>query len=281
MLSIWDGDILRLSEPTARTLGAAGALFAWAAMATSVDAKSTSCWIDHGAVVAPAAFADIAGDFIIDLSRPASALHDTRARADGITAATAFGPLTLAGEHVARFELAVVDLDAETRPFDTVINGVIGWDVLGRYVVELDLRRGRCRLTLVPPHRRRPSVAKGLQMDEVGGAPALPAAISDGLETRAGLFRIDTGQDAVEVADARLSRPKVGKDAAAPIRLRAVSVDGALIEQAPAAVMESPIPGVLGGLGLSVWRGGILRLDPVEGRVIFRSPRQDPPGPRR
>ena len=257
-------------------IGALAALSALAGPATAARAGATPCWIDHGAVVASAAFGDIAGDFIIDLSRPVSALHETRANQDGITGEFARAPLTFAGERIAELNMPVVDLDAQTRPFDTVINGVIGWDVLGRYAVELDLRRGRCRLTLTLPQRgvrRRPNA---LRLVEISAAPALPAAVSDGVDAQTGRFRIDTAQEAVQVAGARLSRPKEGKDASAPVRLRAVSVAGVLVEQVPAAVMEPPDAGVTGSLGLSVWRGGVLRLDPVERQATFRRPDQHP-----
>jgi hypothetical protein len=40
-------------------------------------AGQTRCWVDNGAVIAPAAFGDIAGDFIFDLSAPQSVLHST------------------------------------------------------------------------------------------------------------------------------------------------------------------------------------------------------------
>ncbi|HSZ53092.1 MAG TPA: hypothetical protein VK801_16110 [Caulobacteraceae bacterium] len=265
-----------MGEAIARNLRGLVAACALNCAASDARAGATPCWIDHGAVVAPAAFGDIAGDFIIDLSRSSSALHETRANMAGITAESARAPLSLAGERIADVSLAVVDLDTETRAFDTVINGVIGWDVLGRYAVELDLRNGRCRLSLTSPHHQvRRLAGPALSLVEVGAAPALAAAVSDGVSAREGLFRIDTAHEAVEVAQARLSRPKAGADQATPVRLRAVSVAGALVEQVPAEVMDPAVPGVDGSLGLSVWRGGVLRLDPAERRVTFRSP----PGP--
>ncbi|HEY1929526.1 MAG TPA: hypothetical protein VGG92_18825 [Caulobacteraceae bacterium] len=265
-----------MGEAIARNLRGFAAACALTYAAVDARAGATPCWVDHGAVVAPAAFGDIAGDFIIDLSRSSSALHETRANMAGIITKTAHGPLRLAGKRIADVSLAVVDLDTETRAFDTVINGVIGWDVLGRYAVELDLRKGRCRLSLAAPRRRaRRFAGAALSLVEVGGAPALPAAVSDGVNSQEGLFRIDTAHAAVEVVDARLSRPRSGKDEAAPIRLRAVSVAGALAEQVPAAVMDPPVPGVVGTLGLSVWQGDVLRLDPVERRISVRSPEKD------
>ena len=275
MLAGCETDIRRVYEVIVRGLRAA-ALGVLLSSAGGASAGVTRCWLDHGAVVAPAAFGDIAGDFIIDLSRPASALHDTRANADGITSDVAHRPLALAGERIPDLGLAVVDLDAETRAFDTVINGVIGWDVLGRYAVELDLRGGRCRLRLAPADStvRRPGAS--LRLAPVDGAPAVRAAVTDGVSAREGLFLIDTGQEAVRVAGASLSRPRAGKDKDAPVQLRAASVGGVLVEQVPAAVMNPSAPGVAGALGLSVWRGGVLRLDPVRGRLAFWSPRQDP-----
>jgi hypothetical protein len=261
-------------ETIARGLSGAAVLCALLAPAFA-RAGVTRCWLDHGAVVAPAAFGDIAGDFIIDLSRPVSALHATRANMDGITADAARRPLTLAGERIADVSLAVVDLDAQTRSFDTVINGALGWDVLGRYAVELDLRGGRCRLSLAPAGRMVRRRGARLPLAQIGGAPAVRATVTDGIDAKEGLFLIDTGQEAVRVSEARLSRPQAGKDKDAPIRLRAASVGGALVEQAPAAILDSPTPGVAGTLGLAIWRDGLLRLDPVRGQAVFWSPRQD------
>jgi hypothetical protein len=262
-------------EAIARRARAAALLCGLLGAADPAAPGTTACWLDHGAVVAPAAFGDIAGDFIIDLSRPRSALHDTRANADGITGDAARAPLALAGERIEDLSVPVVDLDAQTRAFDTVINGVIGWDVLGRYAVELDLRDGHCRLSLERGAWRSPLQDRAsLPLEMTAGVPAVLAAISDGVSARQGLFLIDTGQEAVRVAGARLSRPREGKDKDAPVQLRAVSVAGVLVEQAPAAVMESGPPGAAGALGLSVWRGGVLRLDPARSSISVQRPDQ-------
>jgi hypothetical protein len=275
MLAEWEANIRRMNEAIARSMRRAVILCAVMATGGMAKAGETRCWVDHGAVVAPAAFGDIAGDFIIDLSRPTSALHDTRANMNGITADEARGRLALAGERIPDIRMAVVDLDDQTRAFDTVINGVIGWDVLGRYAAELDLRAGRCRLKLSAAGRRVHRQGAVLPLTQPGGAPAVPAAVADDVGAQQGLFLIDTGREAVRVAGARLSRPQRGKDKEAPIQLRAVSVGGALAEQVPAAVMDPAAPDVTGALGLSVWRGGVLRLDPALGRVLFWKPRQD------
>ena len=60
-------------------------------------AGEARCWVDHGALVAAVSFGDIAGDFILDVSTPKSALHLTRAQGDGIDAVSAVRPLVIAG----------------------------------------------------------------------------------------------------------------------------------------------------------------------------------------
>jgi hypothetical protein len=227
-------------------------------------AGTIPCWVDHGAVVAAAAFGDIAGDFIIDLSRPVSALHVTRANLDGIDAQTATGRLDLAGRRLEAVTWPVVDLDPETRAFDTTINGIIGWDVLGRYAVTLDLRGGGCRITLSMPRRR----GRGLLLTMVGGAPAVAARIADSTSARSGLFWIDTGRLASRIAGAALSRPMPA--GGAPGRLRALSLDGALIEQIPA----EPAAGsaAASAIGVGVWQGAWLSIDPAARRLRLRVP---------
>jgi hypothetical protein len=226
-------------------------------------ASGTRCWLDRGAVVAAAAFGDIAGDFIIDLSRPVSGLHATRANMAGIVMPTATAALEVAGGRLAAVTMPVVDLDAETRDFATSIAGVIGWDVLGRYEIDLDLRHGACRLAL---GRRRP-LRRGNPLTMVGGAPAVAARITDGRVSREGLFWIDTGRAASRVADTTLSRPMPTDGA--PVRLRAVSIAGALVEQIPAE--PAPTDNALGG---AVWAGARLRIDPANGRWTVTWPRK-------
>jgi hypothetical protein len=253
-----------------RIAAAAGVCFALAGAEAAV-AGETPCWIDHGAVVVAAALGDIAGDFIVDLSRPVSALHVTRANSDGVEADAVTAPLAVAGERIATLRVPVVDLDAQTRVFDTSINGIIGWDALRRWRVALDLRRGRCRLALGPR-----SAGSGpdvhLPLSEIAGAPAVPALATDGSAIRAGLFRLDTAQEVTAIDGARLSR--IAPSGGAPVRLRAVEFAGALFEQVPAAVGAGQSSGLEGSLGLGVLRGVKLTLDATRGEVWVTPPGQ-------
>ena len=105
--------------------------------AGAARAGETKCWFEHGALVVPAAFADIAGDFILDLSAPHSQLHETMALAHGIEAATPRGDLALAGVTISDFPMQVENLDARSQPFVTSIAGVLGADIARRFVIAL------------------------------------------------------------------------------------------------------------------------------------------------
>lgn len=241
-----------------RAVAIGGALLAALALAMAwgwpgAEAGETRCWIDKGALVAPAAFGDIAGDFLIDLSAPASALHVTRAQEDGLEGEAATRDLILAGRRLAGVTLAIADLDTRTAKFDTTINGVIGADLLRRFIVEIDPSPCRLRLLLRRPRRWRGSVR--LEIGEAGGRPLASARVTDGVQVRSGLFAIDTADWTTVVAGARLSRPQ-SDDAPAAVRLRAVEVGGRLFEQVPALVQPQG-----DAIGMAVWSRWRLRLD--------------------
>jgi hypothetical protein len=220
------------------------------------------CWIDHGAVVVPAAYGPIAGDFILDLTAPHSQLHDTAAQTAGWTQSQAHWTLRLAGKTRHDFQMMVTDLDARIIGFPTNIAGILGADVIGRSTLDLDLEPCRLRLSQASPRRAN----HGLWTTMISGAPAVFAAISDGVTARAGWFAIDTASAGSRIADARFSRalPKSddpGGRERPPARLRAVSLNGRLIEQTPAGLMSFAPPGLSGSLGVSIWRTVHVRLD--------------------
>ena len=236
--------------------------FAGSLVCGPASAGEGRCWIDHGAVVVAAAFGDIAGDFILDASAPKSQLHLTRAQGDGIDATAARRPLTVAGERVAVFDMDVVDLDERTRLFDTTINGVIGADLLRRYVVDIDFSPCRIRLG----HRAPKPVAGAarLVVREVDGVPTVRASISDGPQARVGDFAIDTGRAASRITGATLSRtPRPGSDP--PTRLRALALGDHLFEQIPAEVSTTR-----DAIGTGVWSQGRVRLDLRDGWMEFK-----------
>ncbi len=207
-------------------------------------AGSTRCWIDQGAVVVAAAFGDIAGDFVVDIGAPVSALHVTAANAHGITSESVELPLTLAGRRLASARMKVVDLDG-LPPIDTNIAGVIGADVLSRYPVTIQF--APCRLTWGTA-----KVAWGalrLPVTLANGAPTLAAELTDGVTVRDRSMIVSTGRTETLVPAAFLSRIlKAGSSP--PVRLRAVVVGGRLLEQVPAGVAQ----GVSGSIGTGVWR---------------------------
>jgi hypothetical protein len=231
------------------------------ALAGAARAGSTRCWIDQGAVVAAAAFGDIAGDFIIDVGAPVSELHVTRANMDGVEGESAVRPLVLAGRRLAAVRMAVADLDALPQT-DTSIAGIIGADVLARYPVTIVF--APCTLTWGGTRWRRGGTR--LPVTVQGGVPAVLAKVSDGVTAREGPMIVSTGRAETLVAQATLTRaPKAGSFA--PVRLRAVVVGGRLFEQVPAGVADA----TPGSIGTGVWRGWkTMRLDVKRGRLEFR-----------
>jgi hypothetical protein len=230
--------------------------------APGARAGTAACWIDNGAVVVPAAFGHIAGDFILDLSSPVSLLHYDVATGDGIDGDAATGVLRVAGERIAT-TLKVASIDARAVGMPTTLNGVIGADVLARYVV--DLQFAPCRLTL---RRRAAPMRAGavLPVTLVGGVPTVVASVSDGHAVATGPFAIDT--DALglrfSAAAAHLSRASAAAASrrAPPARLAALSLADRVFEATPAGIDDAAPAGVLGEIGTAVWsRFGELRLD--------------------
>ena len=239
-------------------LGFAGSLVCGPALA-----GEGRCWIDHGALVVAASFGEIAGDFILDASTPKSQLHLTRAQGDGIEATSARRPLKVAGEHFPAFDMDVVDLDDRTRIFDTTINGVIGADLLRRFVVDIDF--SPCRIRLGHGAAKPAAGAMHMAVRDIDGVPTIRASISDGLQSRAGDFAIDTSHATSQITGATLSRTsKPGSDPST--RLRALVLGDHLFEQTPAEVSTTR-----DAIGTAVWSQGRLRVDLRDGwlEVVF------------
>jgi hypothetical protein len=232
----------------------------------------TWCWVDNGAVVAPAAFGDIAGDFIFDLSAPTSVLHLDVAQMNDIAGPTAEGTLRLAGERIPA-RLAVASIDARTGGFPTTLIGVIGADVLAPYVV--DLRFSPCRISLWRRHAPRMRETATLRLTMVGSIPATEASVSDGHAIATGFFSIATGARGVRLsaAAARLSRTPAGVDPGSrdnpPARLAALSLADEIFEGTPAGVDADSPAGLLGGVGTGVWSRWDLRVDLRRRRLLL------------
>ena len=252
-----------VDPPMPRAAAVLAALFASLAAGPAL-AGEASCSVDRGAVVVSAAFGDITGDFILDLSAPRSVLHLDRAQMEGLTTPAVDGTLTLAGERNAA-HLTIASIDARSLGLPTTLNGVIGADILAAYVV--DLRFAPCRLRLwrgrAPPLRG----AKPLPVEMIAGVPTVGASISDGHTALAGAFAISTGTPGVRVSQAvaALSRTPKGIDPtsryAPPAHLSALGVVDAAILNASASLQPDAPPGVDGEIGVDVWSRYELRLD--------------------
>jgi hypothetical protein len=257
-----------------RCAAAALAIAAASLCAAAAQAGETRCWLDQGAVVAPAAFGDIAGDFLVDFSAARSALHLDTAQSHGLDGTQVSGALVLAGERLdARFD--VVSLDERTRGLPTSIDGLIGADALAGRVVDLSF--SPCRIVI---WRGRPPPVRALArlpLAMTNGAPTFAASISDGRTALRGRFAIDTGTAAVRIASAaaRLSRPgaDAGSRLAPPARLDALGVDGLVLRGLPAALASDLPAGVLGGVGDAAWAGYDLRIDLSRMRLELSAPR--------
>ena len=234
-------------------------------LAGAARAGETGCWFDNGAVVVPAAFGDIAGDFLIDPAQPKSALHVTSAEMFGITGASARGTLRLAGRRITGLTVKIVDLGALARPFPAGLAGVIGADALaGHWLV---IETAPCRVWL---DGRRPR-GRGLSLRRVAGSWAVKAAISDGVRARQGWFAVSTAAWPSQIAGAALARqPAPGSDP--PVRLRALSLGGRLFENLPAAVIDHAPAGLDGSIGMAVWSRFRVGLD-LRRRALELTPR--------
>jgi hypothetical protein len=231
--------------------------------AQSALAGGARCWYENGAVVVAAAYGDIAGDFIVDLSAPRSQLHATRALADGIATAQTRADLVIGGDTLRSFPVDIVDLDARSLGFATNIAGLIGADILRRRGVDLSF--SPCRFELRARPGARPHGAVERRLVWVAGVPTVQGSISDGAVSRLGLFAIDTASLPSRIVSASLSRRGVRLDSAfrpaAPARLRALSLAGRLFEQTPARPADSLPDGLAGSIGDAVWSRFHLSLD--------------------
>jgi hypothetical protein len=224
--------------------------------ATPAVAGETACWFENGAVVAPAAIGDMAGDFVIDLSAPRTLLHNTAAQRGGYAETALTLPVRVAGQQAPATAVAVEDLDYRGVGFFTPITGVIGADILDRYVVTLDF--APCRLRLERPGSALGHEAGAIRVVMVGGVPTIPAAASDGLTGVSGPFALDTasggGVRARGAADGPRQKPAG--------TLRGLSLNGTLRQDLPAVVAGDLPDGVVGALGVQVLAAYRLRLDP-------------------
>lgn len=234
-------------------------------------AGETRCWFENGAVIAPAAIADMAGDFVIDLSAPRTLLHNTKAQMAGITTETVTLPVQIAGLKAPAVTVTVADLDDRGAGFVTPIAGVIGMDVLAGHSIEIDF--AACRVRIDQPWRAPRQVV--LPVELIGGLPTIVAAVSDGPTARSGAFAIDTASRAMARLSTREGRVGGALDVSArhkaPARLRALSIAGVLAENVPATLADDLPEGVAGTLGTGLWARHRLRLA-ADARTVAIAP---------
>lgn len=231
------------------------------AAAAPAMAGETACWFENGAIVAPAAIADMAGDFVIDLSAPRTLLHNTKAQMSGYAETDLTLPVRLAGQRVEAAPIGVSDLDYRGVGFITPIAGVIGADILDRYVVVIDF--APCRLQLeVRGDTRRPA-GRALPVTVVGGVPTIRATASDGFTSLSGAFALDTASNGGVRARGDADGPRQTPAGV----LAALSLDGRLNQRVP-AVRAGDLPeGVTGAVGVAILSDYHLRLDTQAGRL--------------
>jgi hypothetical protein len=258
------------------SLALAATLVSAAAGADAAHAGETRCWVDRGVLVVPAAFGDVAGDYILDLASPKSVLHVDDALGEGIETPQTTATLRVAGE-TENVTLQVASLDARTLGLPSTVVGLIGADVLARYVV--DIRFSPCRVRLwrwrAPPLR---AIAT-LPLTMVDGVPTVPATISDGRTALAGPFAVDTGTAAVRLSGdvAALARtPAKGADPASrldpPGRLDALGLAGSVQRRLPAALADDLPPTLTGSIGTAAWSRYEVRVDVRRGRLQLAAP---------
>jgi hypothetical protein len=258
-----------------RRAAALAVLLANLAATRAASAGEMRCWVDRGAVVVSAAFGDIAGDFLLDLTQPKTLLEADIAALDGIEGTKARRVLRLAGRRVS-LEAGVAALDARTLGLPTTLNGLIGADAFAGDVV--DLRLSPCRIAVwrgrAPPLRH----ARRLALRLIGGVPSVRATIGDRTSAMRGWFAVDTGTAGVRIAAdlAHLARaPGAGVDPgsrlAPPGWLATLRLGGESFAALPAAIEPQPPPGTAGTIGTAVWSHYAVRLD-FRRRVLLIAP---------
>lgn len=242
------------------------------AAARPAIAGETACWFENGAIVAPAAIADMAGDFVIDLSAPRTLLHNTKAQMSGYAETDLTLPVRLAGQRVEAAPILVSDLDYRGVGFVAPIAGVIGADILDRYVVVIDF--APCRLRLEVRGATRGPAGRALPVTVVGGVPTVLATASNGFSSLSGAFALDTASNGGVRARGAADGPR---QTPAGI-LAALSLGGRVSQRVPAVRAGDLPPGVAGAVGVTILSAYRLRLDAQAGR-LWLTPADKEKGP--
>lgn len=235
-------------------------------------AGEAACRFERGVVVAPAVVAGIAGDYIIDTGTAQSALHETKAQAEGIAEADLTGDVQVAGMVVKGLALKVVDMDGRTWNLPTPVAGVIGADALKGFVLDVAYAPCGLRLSAVgkAPRFKGRTLALGWDL----GRPTVDAAVSDDDHRIAGRFVVATGANVpVRLADDLAQTPgatetkELYPEGVWMARLPELDFAGAMGRDVAAGLMkpEGDVVGVLGGPVLAHFR---LRFDFPRARLV-------------
>lgn len=238
-------------------------------------AGEIACRFERGVVTAPAMMAGIAGDYIIDTGAAQSALHETKAQAEGIADTELTGDVSVAGMTVRSLPVKVADLDVRTWNLPTPVAGVIGADALRGFVV--DVAYAPCRLRLSAPGQAPRFRGRTLNLGWDLGRPTVTAAVADDQRRISGRFVVATGANVpVRLADDLAQTGAADVKELYPegvwlARLPEVDFAGATGRDVAAGLMkpEGDVVGVLGGAVLAHFRlrfdfpAGKLTVDPI------------------
>ena len=257
---------------SALALGAALAL-----TAAPARAGEAACWFENGVVVVGAEVMGVSGDYILDTATPHTVLADSQAETAGFAETVLKGEVRFAGMALKDRPVAVEVVDLRTGALPTPIAGIIGADVLRGFVLDVDFKP--CRVRLSRRASGRFAATASLPMAWVAGRPVVRAAVADGPHAFSGAFTPGVGADtAVRISDALARAPGAAKPkelypyGVAFPHLRALSFAGLLTENLPAGLIEAEDPALAGQLGapfLSHWR---LRFDFPAGRLYLAPP---------
>jgi hypothetical protein len=235
-------------------------------------AGEAACRFEAGVVVVPAVVAGIAGDYILDTGSARTQVHDTRARSEGVAGDVLTGDVRLADVRTAALPVTVADLDVRTWNLPTAVAGVIGADALGGFVVDVDFRP--CRLRLSPPGQAPARAGRALDLSWDRGRPTAEASVSDDRHELTGRFVVATGSNVpIRLADDLAQAPGATRleelypEGVWLARLPQVRFAGGLGRDVAAGLMkpEGDVAGVLGGSVLAHFR---IRFDFPAGRLV-------------
>jgi len=237
-------------------------------------ATELACRFEAGVITVPAQVAGIAADYILDTGAAQTALHETKAQAEGIAATALSGDVHVGGMVVRAAPLKVLDLDVRTWSLPTPVAGVIGADVLRGFVV--DVSYAPCRVRLSVPGKAPRFAGRALDLAWDLGRPTAEAAVSDDAHRMSGRFVVATGANApVRLADDLAQAPgalrpeELYPDGVWLARLPQVEFGGAVGRDVGAGLMkpEGEVVGLLGGAVLAHFR---LRFDFPAGKLVVQ-----------